>query len=389
MTANDDHGPLPEHAERLLVILETIGTHSVHGKVGHHQHTEFERRVAQLAQHLRAAQLLSDHRLYPSALVVIRAALEHHLMDRLILLANRYVVVHTNAKEKDKAKWDAELEAAQAADASDIDTWFWDREHHLNVVRRGLHSDKSKKGRGQVVSNYYFEIDHYDPFLGPKWHSHRLAAPFWEKSVITQLADEQRSRWKYLFRWSAVMKALRVNNLLVGRHMQVDVHYAFLSGFTHPSKRGYEAIFGGNWPDRMGMFDHYASELVLLYIIAIAAAEIETWGRMARRSPRLELRDWDKVMGEVVAAQQSTSYFWFLSGAPEAYDQIETVHTPVGDKPPKWGRPRRDPARIRPARVHYYRNPLQRLIELHQSRSEMSTGLVYRSPFERSDARLR
>ncbi len=389
MTATDDHGRLPAHAERMLTLLETIGSRGSSGDVAHMQHMDHAKRAGQLAHHLRAALLLNDARYYPSALVVIRSALEHHLMDRLILLANRYIVVYTKSKQKDAAKWDADLRAAQAHDGSDIHNWFWDREHHLNVVRRGLHSDKSKKGKGQVISNYYFEVDRYDPFLGPKWHAGRLASPFWEKKMMLQLADEQETAWKYLFQRPAVMKALRVNGLLIGKHIQVDVHYKFLSGYVHPSKRGYEAIYGGNSPDRIGSFDHYASELVLLYVIAIASAEIETYGRMARREPRLTLRGWDHVMMEVREAQLASSYFWFLSGAPEAFDRIDTVHTPPGEARLKWGRPRRDPAKIRSTRVHYYRNPLQRLVKLHQSNREISTGLVYQSQFERSDARFR
>lgn len=390
MTATDDHGDLPAHADRMLVLLETIGSRGSSGDVVQMQHMDYAKRARQLAHHLRAALILNDSRYYPSALVVIRAALEHHLMDRLILLAKRYIVVYLHAKEKEAARWDADLRVARAKDGSDIHGWFWDREHHLNIVRRGLHSDKSKKGLGQTVSNYYFEVDRFDPFLGPKWHAGRLAAPFWEKQVMLRLADEQTLAWKYLFRRPAVMKALRVNGLLIGKHIQVDVHYGFLSGFAHPSKRGYEAIYGGNSPDRMGSFDHYASELVLLYVIAIASAEIETYGRMARRAPRLTLRGWDAVMLEVREAQLAASYLWFLSGGPEAFDRIETVHTPPGDAPRlKWGPPRRNPAKIRPTRVHYYRNPLDRLVKLHLSNREMSTGLVYQSPFERSDARFR
>jgi hypothetical protein len=129
------------------------------------------------------------------------------------------------------------------------------------------------------------------------------------------------------------MKALRVNRLLLGRHIQVDVHYGFRSGFAHPSKRGYEAIFGGN--------------------------------------------------------SRASSYFWFSSDEPEMFDRIDTVHTPPGNWKPKWGRPKVDPSAIRPVRIRYYRNPLGRLVKLHQSYQEMSTGLVYRSPFERQAATFR
>ena len=387
MTATDDHGPLPAHADRLLRRLETIESFTVHGRVGHQQHTDHAQRVHQLAHHLRAVLQLTESHHYASALVVVRAALEHHLMDRLMLLANRHIVTYTKAKKKDAVRWEADLRALQAK-GSDISGWFWDQAG-LNVVHRGLHTTKSKKGRGQTISSWYFEADRFDPFVGPGKHAARLARPFWERRLMQQLADEQATAWKYLFRHDAVMKALRVNRLLLGHTIQVDVHYAFLSGFAHPSKRGYEAVYGRNIPDRMGMFDHYAGELLLLYVIVLAASEIEIYGRMARRAPRLTLRDWDTVLAELREAQTAASYFWFLSGGPGTVDRIDTVHTPPGNVRLKWGRPRVDPNTIAVNRVRYYRDPLQRLAKLHQSYQEMSTGLVYHSPFERSDARSR
>ena len=387
MTATNDHGTLPAHAERLLRRLETIDALTIPGRVGHQQHSDHAKRLHQLAHHLRAVLKLSESRHYASALVVVRSALEHHLMDRLILLANRHIVTYTKAKKNDAARWEADIRALQAK-GSDISGWFWDQAG-LNVVHRGLHSAKSKKGRGQTISSWYFEADRFDPFVGPKKHAGRLARPFWEKRLMQQLADEQAVAWKYLFRHDAVMKALRVNRLLLGHTIQADVHYAFLSGFAHPSKRGYEAIYGHNTPDRMGMFDHYASELLLLYVIVLAAAEIEIYWRMARREPRLTLRGWDAVMAEVREAQAAASYFWFLSGGPEVFDRIDTVHTPPGNVRPKWGRPKVDPSTITSTRVRYYRDPLGRLVKLHQSYQEMSTGVVYQSPFGRSDAQFR
>ena len=47
------------------------------------------------------------------------------------------------------------------------------------------------------------------------------------------------------------------------------------------------------------------------------------------------------------------------------------------------------PQAIKQTRIRYYRDPLARLVGLHRSHQEMSTGLVYRSPFERQDARFR
>jgi hypothetical protein len=388
VTQNDDHGTLPAHAERMVRRLETIERLTVHGEREQMQHMDHAKRVGQLAHHLRAALLLSDARYYPSALVVIRSALEHHLMDRLILLATRHIVVVKGARRTDSEDWNAKLAALQAANGPDLVAWFWDSVG-LNLVYRGLHSQRSKKGRGQTISSWYFAAGSYDPFAGPKEHAGRLAAPFWQKQQAQQRAEESAATWRYMFRHDAVLKALRVNRLLLGQRVQVDVHYGFLSGFAHPSKRGYEAIFGGNTPNRMGTFDHYASEIVLLYVIAIGAAEIEIYGRMARRPPRLVLRDSPDVISEVQEAQLAAYYFWFLSGGPEVLDRIETVHTPPANRMPRAGGPTRDPATILAVGVRYYRDPLARLVKLHQNYHELTTRLAYRSPFERSDARFR
>jgi hypothetical protein len=189
MTATDDHGTLPIHAERMLRRLETIGNLAVPGDTAHMQHMDHAKRVHQLAHHLRAVLLLSEANHYASALIVVRSALEHHLMDRLIFLANRYIVTYTKVKKKDIPSWDVKLSAAQAGDQPDIATWFWDQSG-MNVVHRGFHSGKSKKGRGQTISSYYFQVDDFDPFAGPKKHAGRLAAPFWERKHTQQWADE-------------------------------------------------------------------------------------------------------------------------------------------------------------------------------------------------------
>jgi len=124
-------------------------------------------------------------------------------------------------------------------------------------------------------------------------------------------------------------------------------------------------------------------------VITIAAAELDAFARMARRPPRLNLRSWSAVEAEVEESRRASSYFWFLGGEPTMFDRIDTVHTPAGRIKPKWGRPRTDPATISASRVRYYADPLDRLVKLHSSCQEISTGLTYRSPFERSDARLR
>jgi hypothetical protein len=192
MTEHDNHGTLPGHAQRLLARLEGIERLTVHGGTAHMQHMDHAKRVRQLADHLRAVVLLGDARHYASALVVVRAALEHHLMDRLIFLATRRLVIYTKVKKADVPSWNAKLSAAQASDEPDLASWFWDSSG-MNVVYRGLHSTRSKKGRGQTISTYYFQVDDYDPFAGPNNLAGRLIAPFKERRYAQQRANESAS----------------------------------------------------------------------------------------------------------------------------------------------------------------------------------------------------
>jgi hypothetical protein len=351
----------------------------------HMQHLDHVKRARQLADHLRGVLALSDARRYPSALVVVRAALEHHLMDRLIFLANRHVEMYGGVTKDTLAAEEAKLAALQAT-RPDLERWWWD-DSGMNVVWRGFHGKRSMKGRGQTISPYYFRIDDFDPFTGGKTHAAEVASPFWRKAHREEWAAQSLAMWRRYFVHDRVLKALDVNHLLPGRlRMQVDIHYGFLSGYAHPSKKGYETFHGLNHPDRLGQFDHYGSEIALLYVITLAAAEVDIFMRMCRRAPRLGLRGWDDIATEVRDARLAASHFWFLGGEPQVLDRLDTVHTPAGGDP-KWGRPSRDWRKIRDRDVQYYADPLDRLVRLHHGWSEMSSGLVYNSPFQRNDGR--
>lgn len=54
------------------------------------QHYEFAERAGDLAAHLDAALTLADQALYASSLALIRTALEHQVLDELLLIATLY-----------------------------------------------------------------------------------------------------------------------------------------------------------------------------------------------------------------------------------------------------------------------------------------------------------
>jgi hypothetical protein len=181
VTANDDHGSLPAYALRLVSHLDAQRGVSTLGHVDHMQHREHAKRARQLGDHLHAVlQLLRTHH-YTSALVLTRAALEHHVLDRLILLANYYVETFTGVRKKDVPAESARIATLKATTRPDIARWWWD-DQGMHIVVRGLHSTRSRKGRGQIVSYWYFNADQFDPFTGGRKHAGKLASPFWERS---------------------------------------------------------------------------------------------------------------------------------------------------------------------------------------------------------------
>lgn len=384
MTVQDDHGDLPDHAVRLVERLETIRSQFVFGRVGHDQHSKYAERAGLLAEHLSAAMLLSEHRRYAPALVAVRTGLEHHLADRLLFLANRYLQVYP-VKKSGVAAEERRLAALQAGPRPDIARWGM-KDGRMNVIVRGLYPEGSL-GRAATLSPYYFVGDEYDPFTGRPKNIHRLAGAFRPIGERRKWAEQARSVWQSLFVYEKLRRNLLMNRLLTPRQaIQVDVHYGFLSAFAHAIERGYDLVYGPNVPSRRGGHDHYASELVVLYVVTLAAEELSIFARTASKPPRLRLRGWDVVAAEVAAARAAASHFWFLSGDPTLLDRIDEVHTRLARRRHPWGSPPIDPTAIPVDRVRYYTNPLTRLVELHRGGRELSTGLGFAPLFPRGDA---
>ena len=384
MTTEDDHGALPGHAERLVERLERLHWQFNQGRVAHHQHSEFADRSALLAHQLRAAMALSDSGYYAPAFVAIRTALEHHLVDRLLFLANRYLQVYPIRKANVGAE-ESRLAALKLGSRPDIGRWWIDN-GKMNVVVRGLYPTGSL-GRGWTLSPYYFVIDQYDPFTGRAKNVHQLAGAFRPIAERRESAEEARSLWDSLFKYEKVRRNLLLNRLITSRQaLQLDVHYAFLSAFAHSIKRAHELAYGRDASRTARTRDHYSSELVLLYVTTLASEELAFFGRMASRTPRLGLTGWDAVEDEIAQARLAAGYLWFLFGEPQPLDRINEVHARLARRRLPWPASGLDPMTIPVDRVRYYTNPLVRLVELHRGSLEMMTGLASQPLFPRQDA---
>lgn len=271
----------------------------------------------------------------------------------------------------------------QSSTRPDIVRWWYEPSSgSMHTVIRGIFREGSI-GRGWTISPYYFHLERYDPFTVQKRVFGRVATGFQDRDSISAWAQASADEWHRHFAYRSLRRNLDVNRLLQPRlGVQVDVHYNFLSAFVHGAKKAHELIFSHNIPMAIGHYDHCSSELILLYAIALSAAELEIFGRMARRRPHLALIDRSAIDREVKEARDATNYFWFLSGEPHLLDRIQELHSRIPRKRRMVFRhAERDPGALDVRSIRYYTNPLERLRQLHSGSREYTTGLGFVSPF--------
>lgn len=164
------------------------------------------------------------------------------------------------------------------------------------------------------------------------------------------------------------------------------VHYSFLSAFAHPaSPLVLAAVYGRN--TQSVHEDHYAAELVLLYVLTLARLELEAFDAMTERAPTVGLQGREEIRARTQQARALSAHLWFPTGPPHAFDRVEEANrrgVSSGGELVPWGdRPK--PEDIPDDEVRYYENPLKRLINMHGGINELS-GFQWPSPWFRGDA---
>lgn len=383
-----EHAGLLDACLPLITELADARRHFAIQRVGHDQHNVYTDRASLLARHLQAVLSLLDHDEYASCFTLLRTALEHHLLDRVYFLATRYRQRYTIRPPLKVSAEHARLAALRTSTRPDILRWTETKGTFL-VTMSGLH-ESGRVGKPPMLSPYYFAFEEYDPFAGKAQHQAKLLRPFRQLKLQKNAAVEAHRLWKSDFAPTALVRNLLRNRLLTRRQaVQVDTHYAFLSAFTHATKAGYDIAYGLNLPRTRPSYDHYDSELILLYIATLAAMELTILARALRRRPQQRLKGWSDVDRLIEDARLATSHFWFLWGRPQEWDKVQEANLRMGRGGSPWTKPRIDPSTITDNQVHYYPNPLARIVELHRNFHEITTGLTFASPFFRADAARR
>jgi hypothetical protein len=373
----------------LLADLGGFGSRLRPGRVAHAQHGDFAERAVSLRMYLESSLNLAVQGEYMPAFAVVRAALEHHLTDRLLFLGRRYKRVLTGVKKATYEEWLGDWKGKKPG-TEDIARLEW-RNGTVVVVRTGLHPTGGKKGpSGRTLSIYYFLLQDFDPFVGRPKEQRYLARGFTSIDQHIRHAANQQRLYGESLRWDGIKSNLAYNRLCSAEMLRrFEVHYRFLSAFVHPVPAGFDLIYGRNRPSGAPRYDHYTSELILLYINKIAAEELKALKRIAGRPPKVQLADWSSVEARVRTADAVAEHLWFPGDRPHHFDYVEEANSRGlrrGKLVPAQRRP--TPSQLKVSQIRYYRNPLRRLIHMHASFQEL-TGFAYRSPWPRQDARFR
>lgn len=381
-----EHAALIASARTLLDELGNLEARLIRKDVHHVIHSDFADRARSLAVTLRSALDLAGQDLYAPALALCRIALEHHVIDLLIMLGRTYVQRFKSVSEEQFQKWEAERAAGDPA-YEGIVSMARSKKGDVRVVREGLRSDAGD----QILGIHYFLMQQYSPFMGSPGRHAAADDGFLSEEDRRRLAEENKAKYDLYLRWSSLVDSLQSSGLATETEIsRLEVHYRFLSAFVHPTTELPELVYGRNvqdWP----RYDHYSSELVLLYANVVAVREFRAFRQMTARPPVVETSGWESINEACALSESLSSHFWFLGQHPATYDYAQAANTRTfrmrsdGD----WDTPPVQPTDLAQEDVPYCQNPLTRLVALHGGFNEMTTGVGYLSPWPRGDTHLR
>lgn len=396
----DEDASLLDTAHGLLKLLADAEHSLEYGTSQFYPHTEWAHRVAWLHGHLTAACRLLEQHNYAPALALIRVGLEHHLLDRLLFLGDRYAEIREKPAGQSAGEYEAELERLRTAAPPRLAKWSRVRKKSGRYRVVWL-SPRFTDAPDQWLSVYRFVIEEYEPTAGKPRRAGGLRRNFNSLADLREAAERARGYWRTYLKIGRVLENLRLNEL-INEHeeLQLDLHYSFLSGYVHPTGFGYEQLRGNLKFRPAPEYDHFVSELTLLYIIRIATEELRAFheGIWAQRAGTT-IPAQTAIEKALEAADRTTAHFWFIGHSrPHEWDRVRSVddvmYLAAGgddevDTAKLFAMKTIDPASLGPDEITYEPNPLERLIRLHGDGGEFMTGTRYRSPFPRRDSRNR
>ncbi len=384
----DEHRQLLAVAADLVRELADLGSRFAYGDVTYAQHDVYANRGRSLSRYLTVALSAVRADLYPPAFAMLRSALEHTLIDHLVFLGRRYIRVFEQVDEATWADWQQRRD--NGTDFHAVVSWNRTSKGRVEITFEGLRSEPDADGRTIEIGVHYFLLEEYSPYFGPPGVQAQFDDGLIGEAQRVEFAKNNRDLYHMYLSWESIKKSLVSNGFATDQSIHMlDVHYRFLSAFVHPNTDVVSLAHGRNgmWRDN---YDHFSSELALLYLVALAVEELRHFQAAASREPVVGLKGWDEVERLCERAWQLCSHLWFPGHDPHMYDRVHEANSRAFRELREGRRgPVIDPEAIPIDEIRYYHDPLQRLIRLHSSAHEMMTGLVYQSPWPRDDARFR
>ncbi len=380
---NDAHPELVTVVPPLLDELSSFsGRLDRIDEIDHDQHRVFCGRANRMAGHLRAASQLAVAGQPASGLVLCRTALEHHVQDLILHLGQRFVV-EVRVGDESWATMLAEFDAQESRWARSLaERPTRSKKGIVTLVYRGMAaSNEDPATATYLLHPLYFEMDHYDPTVGRPADQANFDDGLTSVDVRRGLAARNRDTWVNWVSWSAQRRSLELNEIIAGRDLvAIDVHYAFLSGFTHATNAAYEDALG-RWDSlRDDGQRELAIELVYLYVAWLGASELDLLTSMEDREPPVRIEGRDELRTLAEKALGAADHLWPPGGQPHEYDRIHAMNQRVF-RTMKDDGVRPEPTPIDNEAVRYYSDPLKRLRQMHTSFTELTTRLGYRSPW--------
>ncbi|MET8845803.1 hypothetical protein [Amycolatopsis sp. NPDC004625] len=386
-----EHRALMDTAEGLISELVSLRRRLRHGNdVEYSQHGEFADRARGMGEQLRGAVMLARADLYAPAFGCLRMAFEHMLVDRLLFLGRRIIRYVENVEADVWEEWNRRRDNGDEEFLL-VTEWSRTKKGRVEIVERGLRSTPSSGLESYELSPYYFLVKQFQPYMGTPSSQPMFDDGISDPARMREWAERNDRIYRTYLSWSSIKRNLQLNGfadeVTISR---LDVHYRFLSAFVHPVSEVDSLIYGRNQIN-VPRYDHYSSELVLLYVTALALRELRHFVEMTGEAPMVEFIDGDVSEERWRKAAVDISYLWFPGDAPHEMDRVEEVNKRAFRQWRNVGSTRtvEDPSQIPDDGVRYYRDPLRRLVKMHSGFTEMTTGLSFVSPWPRADAPYR
>ncbi len=376
-----EHPELHNATQAAIAALLDVALVPTEGAAAWAHDLDYVQRAKALASHLEAAMTLANARAFSSSYVIARTSLEHMIIDRLLMLSTRYTQRAGKMTPDEFASLKARLESGDLP--PEIQDVRQSSSGHVTVERTG-HNVMNNGEIVEQLSVYHSVLDQHVPIIGPPDIQDRVGNNhFLDAEEATEAAKRHKAWYEHFLRWSALISNLRLNRLATDAELfQYELHYRFLSAFTHATDWGYgrirrgEVLLLGPPHDKEA---HILGELTLLYSAHVAATELETLVRYCDNRERVRLDKDDNVRAVIHRARAEAAHLWFPPASPTAWDlNNEANHRSFktwADRDDSY-EPMR-PQDVSPEEVAPVPDQIKRLGQLHVPSTELVTGNTY------------